>query len=169
MWCGKSSVACSRPWFGAWQRSRGHQGRSGEFFGIEVEKLGPRAQVAAALVVLVPVALSGLLLLAFIPGLWWVFTTYGWVSFPTIGLLARGLAGLGEVRVEQVGAQDQERELLMALRDHGELTPVRAATETSLTVVEAEKMLKELAEGGHLEVRARRGGLYYGLWETGAS
>ncbi len=39
--------------------------------------------------------------------------------------------------------------------------------ETSLTVTEADKMLKELAEGGHLEVRARGGGLFYGLWGPG--
>ncbi len=161
--CRKSSVARG-PGFGARQRSRGRQGRPGEFFGIEVEKLGPRAQVAAALVVLVPVALSGLLLFALVPGLWWVFTTYGWVAFPATGLLARGLAGQDEVRAEQVGVQDKERELLIALRDHGELTPARAATETSLTVAEADKMLKELAGGGHLEVRARRGGLFYALW-----
>jgi len=56
---------------------------------------------------------------------------------------------------------------LEALREHGELTPARAAMETSLTVTEADKMLKELAEGGHLEVRVRGGGLFYGLWEPG--
>lgn len=53
----------------------------------------------------------------------------------------------------------------MALREHGELTPARAAMETSLTVAEADGMLKELAEGGHLEVRVRGGGLFYALWE----
>ncbi len=37
--------------------------------------------------------------------------------------------------------------------------------ETSLTVAEADGMLKELAEGGHLEVRVRGGGLFYALWE----
>ena len=37
--------------------------------------------------------------------------------------------------------------------------------DTSLTVAEADKMLKELAEGGHLEVRVRGGGLFYSLWE----
>ena len=63
-----------------------------------------------------------------------------------------------------VSASDRERELLMALREHGEITPVRAATETSLTVAEADRMLKELAEGGHLEVRVRHGGLFYALW-----
>jgi len=37
--------------------------------------------------------------------------------------------------------------------------------ETSLTVAEADEMLKGLAEGGHLEVRVRGGGLFYSLWE----
>ncbi len=158
--CGKSSVA-RKPAFGPWQ----HHGGSGDFFGIEVGKLGPRAQVAVALVVLVPVMLSGFLLFAFVPGLWWVFTTYGWVAFPAIGLLARGLARLSDFSPEQVAAEHKERELLIALREHGELTPVLAATETSLSVAEADKMLKELAEGGQLEVRVRRGGLFYALWK----
>jgi hypothetical protein len=161
--CGRSSVA-RKPGFGLWQRSRGHRGVSEDFFGMDVGKLGPRAQVAVALVVLVPVMLSGLLLIAFVPGLWWVFTTYGWVAFPASGLLARGLSGLSDVSPEQIAAEDKERELLIALREHGELTPVRAATETSLSVEEADRMLEELAAGGHLEVRARRGGLFYALW-----
>jgi hypothetical protein len=37
--------------------------------------------------------------------------------------------------------------------------------ETSLSVTEADRMLKELAEGGHLDVRVRGGGLFYSLWE----
>jgi hypothetical protein len=43
---------------------------------------------------------------------------------------------------------------------------VQVATETSLSVAEADRMLKELAEAGHLEVRARNGGLFYALWGT---
>ena len=30
---------------------------------------------------------------------------------------------------------------------------------------EADRMLKELAEDGHLEVRVRGGALYYSLWD----
>ncbi len=38
--------------------------------------------------------------------------------------------------------------------------------ETSLTVEEADGMLKRLVEGGHLQVRVRGGGLFYSLWES---
>jgi hypothetical protein len=40
---------------------------------------------------------------------------------------------------------------------------VRAALETTLTVAEADRMLSELAQGGHLEVRVEGGKLLYGL------
>ncbi len=155
--CGKSSVA-RRPW--------GHHSRSGDLFGIDAEKMGPRAQVAVALVVLVPAALGALLVLSLIPQLFWLVFAFGWTIFPAIGLLARGMAGLSDARPpEQISVGSSERELLMALREHGELTPVRAAMETSLSVEEADKMLKELAAGGHLEVRARSGGLFYSPWK----
>jgi hypothetical protein len=35
-------------------------------------------------------------------------------------------------------------------------------------VAEADRMLEELAAGGHLEVRARSGGLFYALWKKEA-
>ena len=132
-----------------------------------VESLGPRAQVIAALAVLGPVVLSGLFLVTFAPGLWWIFTTYGWVAFPAFGLLLRGLTGSSSLSGNRAGytsANDKERELLEALRREGELTPILATMGTSLTVAEADRMLKELAEGGHLEVRGRGGGLSYALW-----
>ena len=162
--CGKSSVA-RKPGLGPWQRSSGHHGGSGDYFGIDVGKLGPRAQVAVALVVLAPAALGTLLVLSLVPQLFWLIFVFGWTIFPAIGLLARGVAGLSDARPpEQISVKSSERELLMALREHGELTPVRAATETSLSVEEADRMLRELAAGGHLEVRATRGGLFYALW-----
>ena len=130
-------------------------------FGLDVESMRPRAQVATALTVLAPVVLSGLLLVAFAPGLWWVFTTYGWISFPALGLLVRGLAGQRE---EPGTEESKERELLRALRERGELTSARAAMETSLSVAEADEMLRGLAENGHLEVRVRGGALSYALW-----
>ena len=154
--CGRSSVA-RRPW--------GHHGKSADFFGIDAEKLGSRAQVAVALSVLVPAALGALVVLSLIPQLFWLVFVFGWTIFPAIGLLARGLAGMSDARPQQISRESRERELLMALREHGELTPVRAATETSLSVEEADRMLKELSAGGHVEVRARRGGLFYSLWK----
>jgi hypothetical protein len=59
--------------------------------------------------------------------------------------------------------KDAERRLLEAIDRHGQITPARAALETSLTVAEADRMLSELAKGGHLEVRVEGGKLLYGL------
>lgn len=150
-----------------------HRGRPGcgpgHFFGVEIEAMSPKAQTATALAVLAPVVLSGLLLVALVPDLWWIFT-YGWVAFPAFGLWLRGLAGslpgTSENRARGASADDEERELLEALRSEGGLTPVRAAVGTSLSVAEADRMLKKLAEGGHLKVRAYGGGLLYALWDT---
>jgi hypothetical protein len=142
-----------------------------KFFGLDVESMSPRAQLTTALAVIVPVALAGVLLFAF-TNVWWIWFTFCWVIFPAFGLLVRGVAGLseGEGRAELPVGGSKERELLGALRERGELTPAEAAMETSLSVAEADRMLKELAEGGHLEVRVRGGGLSYSLWgreETG--
>lgn len=150
-------------------RSWGSHGSSGGFLGLDTEKMGPKVQVVFALSVLTPVLLSGVLLVALVPGLWWLFTTYGWISFPAFGLLARGLVSLASEpsgkQNASIIAEGKERELLGALAEHGELSPARAAMETSLSVAEAERRLKELAEGGHLEVRVRGGGLFYALWD----
>ncbi len=56
--------------------------------------------------------------------------------------------------------------MLEALWEHGELSPAQVAMETSLTVSEADAMLGDLAEGGHLDVRVRGGGLFYALWDA---
>jgi hypothetical protein len=157
--CGRSSVA-RKPGFGSW----GHHGRSGDFLGIDAEKMRLRTQVAVALSVLAPAALGAVLVLTLLPQLFWLIFVFGCTIFPAIGLLAKGVAGLSDARPEQTSAAAKERELLRTLREHGELTPVRAAMETSLSVTEADRMLKELAEAGHLEVRARNGGLFYALW-----
>ncbi len=161
---GRSSIARKHQGLGTRRGPWGHHGGHGRYFGLDVERLDPRSQVVAALAVLAPVVLSGLLLVALAPGLWWIFTTYGWVAFPAFALLLRGLAGTSESRTIHAPAKDKERELLEALAREGELSPVLAAMETSLSVAEADKMLKGLAEGGHLQVRARGGGLYYALW-----
>jgi hypothetical protein len=85
------------------------------------------------------------------------------------GAAARGLAGVTEARAglrkSEVTQGSKERELLEALARRGELSPALAALETSLTVAEADRMLSDLAEGGHVEVRAHDGRLGYALWE----
>jgi hypothetical protein len=50
------------------------------------------------------------------------------------------------------------------IRDNGEsITPAEVAMETSLTVREADRMLSELAGGGHLYVQSTGGTLRYSL------
>jgi hypothetical protein len=145
-----------------------HSSQGGDpnnFFGLDVDSMSPRSQVITGLAVLVPVALVGTLLLA--TDLWWLIFVFGWTVFPAFGLLVRGIAGLSEGGSSlPSGASNKERELLEALRDHGELTPAQAAMETSLSVSEADEMLKELTEKGHIQVRVRGGGLFYSLWEV---
>jgi hypothetical protein len=89
---------------------------------------------------------------------------------PAVVAAARGLTGLAETRTrEKTGRmteqESKERELLEALARRGELSPALAALETSLSVAEADRMLSDLAESGHVEVRAREGRLAYSLWE----
>lgn len=144
------------------------KGRGGrEFLGRDVDGMSPGARILAALSVLVPVGLSGLFLVVFVPGLWWIFTTYFWVAFPAVGLLTSGISGLGEGSPEHVSEEERERELLEAIRESGEISAASAAARTSLTVAEADTRLRELAENGHLEVRARGGAIFYALWGAG--
>lgn len=89
-------------------------------------------------------------------------------GFPFV-IAAAALLGIGvnELRVEKRAVSqpvNQERELLSAIRDNGgSITPAEAALETSLTVREADGMLSELANGGHLQLESRDGALYYSL------
>jgi hypothetical protein len=151
---------------GVWRHAGGH-----EFMGREVEKMSPGARISAALSVLLPVGLSGVFLVAFVPSVWWIFTTYFWVAFPAFGLLTSGIAALGEGRPVRLSEEERERELLKAIRESGEISAAAAAARTSLTVAEADRRLRELAENGHIEVRARGGAVFYALWgnawETG--
>jgi hypothetical protein len=151
------------------RRAWGYHGRKrhGDFFGLDAEKMSPRARVIAALSVLVPVALSGLLLVVFVPQLWWIFTTYFWVAFPALGLLTSSVSGTGEDPPQRIAEAELERELLEAIRDGGEVSAASVAARTSLSVAEADRRLKELAENGHIEVRARGGAILYALWGPG--
>jgi len=149
-------------------RRRGHHGRwdSEDFFGLDVEKMSPKAQVSASLTVLIPVAIGLVALFTLFTNFWWLVFVFGWTIFPAFALLVRGVAGLSEGPTQRPVASVKERELLQALQSKGELTSAQAAMETSLTVNEADEMLKDLAAKGHLDVRVRGGGLFYGLWET---
>jgi hypothetical protein len=146
---------------------RGHHGRwdSEDFFGLDVEKMSPKAQAVTGVVTGGLILLAAALLIAF-THFWWLIFFFGWAVFPAFGVFARGVAGLVDTRSEPPAANARERELLEALQSSGELTPAQAAMETSLTVNEADEMLKDLAAKGHLDVRVRGGGLFYGLWET---
>ena len=89
---------------------------------------------------------------------------------PAFAAVTRGLTGLAEVRTQErtgrvTEQESKERELLGALARRGELSPALAALETSLSVAEADRMLSDLAESGHVEVRAHEGRLAYALWE----
>jgi hypothetical protein len=59
----------------------------------------------------------------------------------------------------------REKELLEAIRRHGEITAAEAAMETSLSVEEADRMLSGLAVRGHLEVTVDGARITYSLWE----
>lgn len=95
---------------------------------------------------------------------------FGWMIpillIPALGLAAGGVVGVLEARSRgPLDRERKEKELLEALARHGEITPARAALETTLSVSEAERMLSELAKDGHIEVRAGEGRLGYALWE----
>ncbi len=143
---------------------RGSSGKVDEFFGMDMENMSPKAQAVTGLVVGGGILLVAASLLLFTQ-MWWLIFVFGWMFFPAIGLFARGVAGLTEARSGRLPENSRERELLEAIQSRGELSPAQAAMETSLTVAEADKMLGELAEGGHLEVRVRGGGLFYALWD----
>lgn len=145
---------------------RGRRHDPNDFFGLDIEKMSAKAQITAGLAVIVPAVVAMTLVLTLVPYMFWLIFVFGWAIFPAFGLLLRGIVGLSNGdAAEHPVANGKERELLEALRELGELTPARAAMETSLTVSEADEMLKGLVEGGHLEVRVRGGGLFYALWE----
>ena len=117
---------------------------------------------------LVLALVAGVLLFSAVGGAFHFFPFFlllWWVPF----LLLPAVRGVGEVfeaRARRpVEGERKEKELLEALARWGELSPARAALETSLSVAEADRMLSGLAKDGHVEVRARDGRLGYSLWE----
>src|SRR5215217_6671854 len=86
------------------------------------------------------------------------------LMIPAVALIATALQEASRRRRALPRAPDKERELLSAIRENGGvITPMEAAMETSLTVKEADRMLSELAGGGHLSVESAGGTLCYSL------
>ena len=133
--------------------------------GVDIEAMSPRAQAVTGVVTGGLILLAAALLITF-THFWWLIFVFGWAVFPAFGVFARGVAGLVETRSMPTPKNAKERELLESLSEHEEITPTQAAMETSLTVEEADDMLKELATKGHLDVRVRGGGIFYGLWRA---
>jgi hypothetical protein len=95
--------------------------------------------------------------------LWWV----PFLLIPALGSAMRGMGEVVEARSRRpVEKEAKEKELLGALARWGELSPARAALETSLGVAEADGMLSGLAKDGHVEVLVRDGRLAYALWDA---
>ncbi len=108
----------------------------------------------------------GLVVLAFSVGgladvtrLWWLVLLFG-AATPVALVAARGLTSNRAANADRA-----ERELLGALREHGELTPTAAAMLTPLKAADAAKRLEGLAREGHLEARVRDGTIAYALRE----
>src|ERR671916_3110209 len=86
------------------------------------------------------------------------------LMIPGVALLASAFQESKKRRALTSSPANRERDLLSAIRDNGgSITPAEAAMETSLTVREADRMLSELAGGGHLAVESRDGALFYSL------
>ncbi len=106
------------------------------------------------------------------PGLYWLvpllwMLLFGLLTTGGVAILKKPHSGpiVSEgARATVIDHEDKrgEQELLEAIERHGEVTPARVALGTSLTVAEADRMLSELARGGHLEVRVEGGKLLYG-------
>jgi hypothetical protein len=86
------------------------------------------------------------------------------LMIPAVALLASAFQESKKRRALSSSPANRERELLSAIRNNGgSITPAEAALETSLTVREADRMLSELAGGGHLSVESAGATLRYSL------
>ena len=88
------------------------------------------------------------------------------LSIPAAVLLGSALNDIAKRRHALSQPASKERELLEAIRDNGgSITAAEAAMNTTLTVGEADRILSELAAGGHLRVGSHEGTLFYSLPE----
>lgn len=90
-------------------------------------------------------------------------------ALPALWLSVRGGAGLfgsgSALKDGSLSEDHKEKELLGAMERRGELTPARAAMETSLSVAESDRMLGDFANKGYLVARVSAGSLVYALWD----
>lgn len=90
---------------------------------------------------------------------WWIIPVLGMVVPVALVMLD----GPGRHSKIPDGRKIKKRELLGALAERDELSPMTAAGRTSLTVDEASKMLEELVRKGHLSLRVEDGVMTYAL------
>ena len=95
---------------------------------------------------------------------WWLLLVFGAVLPIVLGIGSR-IANGRKAKAQPHSIDHSEKEFLEVLERYGELTPVEAATKTSLTVSEADQMLSEFAHKGYLQVRIDGGKISYALWE----
>lgn len=119
-----------------------------------VRPSAPRINWQSALYVFV-LAFACVLLVP-LTAFWWIIPVLGAAVPISLAFLARPDLGV-------LPADNQERELVDALVDRGELTPATVAMRTSLTLDEASRMLEDLARKGSLRPRAGDGLVSYAL------
>jgi DNA-binding CsgD family transcriptional regulator len=119
-----------------------------------VRPSAPRINWQSALYVFV-LAFACVLLVP-LTAFWWIVPVLGAAVPISLAFIARPDLGF-------LPADNQERELVDALVDRGELTPATVAMRTSLTADEASRMLEDLARKGNLRPRAGDGLVSYAL------
>ena len=100
-------------------------------------------------------------------GFWWLVLIFG-AAVPGVPLARATRGARAHPAPPAAPSEERERELLAVLGRHGEVGPVLVATETTLTVAEADEMLGEMARKGYLEIRGRAGVLAYASPGRGA-
>ena len=101
--------------------------------------------------------------LSTVTALWWLVLIFG-VALPLAVGVGSRVSGFPQAHAALHAANHGEKELLEALELRGELTPARAALETSLNTSEADRILGELASKGYLEVHVHDTKISYSLW-----
>jgi hypothetical protein len=99
------------------------------------------------------------LVLAPLTSLWWIVPVLGAVIPFALAVLEKSDLRLGRPDDKKI----KERELLEALAEQGEITPITAAMHTSLTISEVSKMLDKLTSKGYLKLQSEDGVMAYAL------